>query len=263
MHFDLALAGYILALLHSFFFFSSGNRRLILTGNIAAGFGVLMNLAAFIVQWRRLGYFPTNNMSDVLVLLCLGFGVTYLFLYYRFRRPTMGMFILPIVVVLGIFSMILPSASGAKPAATSMWLYIHLPFTILGTALFLVATVTSVMYFIQERQLKKKNFSGIIFRRFPPLDVINRVINTTLMLGFYCFTIGLIAGIAWMSYKKGHTGIFSPKLSFAVITWLIFASVSFLKNWRGLSPKDTAIVTVVGALSVIITYVGVAVFLMG
>jgi len=166
-----------------------------------------------------------------------------------------------------IFIMISRFTSGMEMSAqndivVTFWLYIHLPFTIIGTAFFMLSTFTGIMYFIQERQLKTKNF-GIIFRRFPPLDTINKLNSTTLYIGFYAFTIGLLAGIVWMFYSNGRINVFSPKLVFAIITWIIYSSITFYKQFRGMSPKHMALSTIIGFISVLITYVGVAFFIMG
>lgn len=262
MYFDLALLGCVLALLHVTLYFFLGYKRLELVTNAFAvlglGFTVLQYTALY-----KMPVPPYASLSGVMLLLAMALFIGYLAMFLKYKRASVGLFVFPLTV---IFVMISKFSSGIaatqNEVVVTAWLYIHLPFTILGTAFFMLSTFTGIMYFIQERQLKKKNF-GVIFRRFPPLDTINRLNNTTLYVGFYTFTIGLLAGVVWMFYSSGRINIFSPKLVFAILTWIIYSSITFYKQLKGMSPKDTALSTIIGFISVLVTYIGVAYFVMG
>jgi ABC-type uncharacterized transport system permease subunit len=262
MYFDLALLSCVLALLHVTLFFFMGHKKLEIITNLFAFLALVFTSAQYMSLYR-LDTPPFATMSGVLILLTMSLIIGYGVMYLRYRRPSIGLFVFPLTV---IFLMMARFSTGLDSDATGVvvtfWLYIHLPFTILGTAFFMLSTFTGVMYFIQERQLKQKKF-GIIFQRFPPLDTINRLNNTTLYIGFYTFTIGLLAGIVWMFYSGGRIDFISPKLVFAILTWLIYSSITFYKQFRGMSPKQTALSTIIGFISVLITYVGVAFFIMG
>lgn len=262
MYFDLALLSCVLSLLHVTLFFFLGYRRLELVANIFAVLGLIFSGLQYRYLYSVISQ-PYASLSGILLLLTMALFIGYLAMYFRFKRPSVGLFVFPLTV---IFVMISRFSSGFAPAgndvAVTFWLYIHLPFTILGTAFFMLSTFSGIMYFIQEHQLKKKNF-GIIFRRFPPLDTLNRINNTTLYIGFYTFTIGLLAGVIWMFYSGGRINFFTPKLIFAIITWIIYSGITFYKQFRGLTPKATALSTIVGFISVLITYIGVAYFIMG
>lgn len=262
MYFDLALLACVLALLHVTLFFFMGHRKLEVTANLFAVLGLIFTTVQYAALYKS-AVPPFASLSGVLLLLVMALLIGYTAMYIKYKRPSIGLFVFPLTV---IFLMISRFSSGVEVAGDSVvvtfWLYIHLPFTILGTAFFMLSTFTGVMYFIQERQLKTKNF-GIVFRRFPPLDTINNLNNTTLYVGFYTFTIGLLAGVVWMFYSSGRVNFYSPKLVFALITWIIYSSITFYKQFRGMSPKDTALSTIIGFISVLVTYVGVAFFVMG
>jgi ABC-type transport system involved in cytochrome c biogenesis permease subunit len=263
MYFDLALASSVLALLHVTLFFFMGYPRLALVTNVFALLALFFSSAQYISLYKMFDVMPFATFSGVMLLLAQAILLVYLVLLMKYRRPSIGLFVFPLSV---LFIMAARVSAGVNvqhsEVVTSVWLYIHLPFTIIGTAFFMLSTVSGIMYFIQERQLKRKQF-GIIFHRFPPLDTIDRLNNTTLYLGFYTFTIGLLAGLVWMFYSSGRINVFSPKLVFAIITWIIYSSITFYKQIKGMTPKDTALSTIVGFISVLITYIGVAFFVMG
>ncbi|MGE4318430.1 MAG: inner membrane protein YpjD [Deferribacterales bacterium] len=263
MYFDLSILCSVLALLHITLYIFLGYGRLVTITNLFAVLGLIFSSAQFITLWSSAHANPFGSMSGLLLFLSQALLLAYILLFFKFKRPSIGLFIFPIAVLFIIGARLLGGFSAMhNPNAASLWLYIHLPFTIIGTAFFMVSTSGGIMYFIQERQLKNKNF-GVIFRRFPPLDTIDRLINTTLYIGFYTFTIGLLAGLVWMLYSSGRINVFSPKLVFAIITWIIYSSITFYKQLKGMSPKDTALSTIVGFISVIITYIGVAFFVAG
>jgi len=263
MFFDLSILCAVLALLHVTLFIFMGYQRLAAITNIFAVLGLVFSSAQFITLWQTKHMLPFGSVSGLFLFLAQALMLVYIMMYVKYRRLTLGLFIFPLTV---LFVMIARFAGGmpanVNPHAAGFWLYIHLPFTIIGTAFFMVSTIGGIMYFVQERQLKNKNF-GIIFRSFPPLDTIDKLINTTLYIGFYTFTIGLLSGLIWMMYAKGMINIYSPKLVFAIITWIIYSGITFYKQIKGMSPKDTALSTIVGFISVLITYVGVAFFVMG
>lgn len=263
MYFDLSVLCTVLAFLHVTLFFFMGSTRLVTITNLFAVLGLIFSSAQFITLWGMMQTSPFGSLSGMFLFLSQALLLAYILLFIKFKRPSIGLFIFPVAILFIVGAKLMGNVPVMQnPHAASFWLYIHLPFTIVGTAFFMVSTFGGIMYFIQERQLKTKNF-GIIFHRFPPLETIDKLINTTLYIGFYTFTVGLLSGLIWMMYAKGQMNIFSPKLIFAIITWIIYSSITFYKQFRGMSAKDTALSTIVGFISVIVTYFGVAFFVTG
>lgn len=262
MVYDISLSLYILAFLHAVLYFFLGYQNLTKITNIFAIAGLVVNIFSFALSWQKIGQLPSATLAEVLQVLIIALVAIYLLLYLKFKRPLLAMFILPIAIIIGISTFALKDIGVTIPHSNSFWLYLHLPFTILGSALFMISAIAGFMYVILERQLKNKTF-GKIFYRFPPLNVINQVNTTTLFIGFAFFTVGLIAGIIWGLIEWNGAMVFTPKLIFAIITWLIFISIITIKHTKGLSPNGIAIWSITGFISIIITYFGVALFLLG
>lgn len=258
----IALIFYILAFFHILLFLVWGNRKLKALFNIFMGLGLIFNISDIALRWINTGSAPTSTLYDLLILVSISFGITYFILYAKFRRPLIGMFISPFMSVLGIIAVFFPpSIAPSYPVVDSIWRYVHLPFIILGTTFLLAAFLSSIMYMIQERQLKGKNF-GFIFHRFPPLDTIGRINESSLTIGFFFFSIGVALGFVWM-LQNGLEGIMSSaKIIFSVLTWFLFAFLIYFKRKKSLSPKMTAQWTVLGFVLIMLTYFGVALFLL-
>ena len=76
-------------------------------------------------------------------------------------------------------------------------------------------------------------------------------------VGFPLLTIGILSGAVWANEAWGSYWSWDPKETWALITWLIFASyfhVRITKGWKG---KKPAILASVGFLIIWICYLGV------
>ena len=188
--------------------------------------------------------------------------IWYYIFYTLCKRPLIGLFISPFMVAASIVSICFPpNVSPSYPVIDSIWRYVHLPFIVLGTTFLVAAFTASLMYLIQEAQLKKKNF-GFIFQRFPALDTIANINNTSLQTGFYLFTIGSALGFVWMLQNNLEEILSSEKIIFSILTWFLYAALIILKKHKPMTPKQTAQWTVIGFILILVTYVGVANFML-
>jgi ABC-type uncharacterized transport system permease subunit len=61
---------------------------------------------------------------------------------------------------------------------------------IFAYAAFFIVFMASVMYLLQERELKLKTF-GAIFHRLPPLTTVNELATSSAALGLTLLTLGI------------------------------------------------------------------------
>lgn len=262
MIYDIVILLYMLSLLHMCLFFFLEYKKLSGISNLFALAGFILNITAIGQKWISTGMFPSKTLNGLFVLMTAALVAVYIFLYIKHKRPSLLLFIMPIVIILGLFTFGLKDTTPARDFAISFWLYIHLPFTIVGSAFFLFAAISGIMYFVQENQLKNKNF-GFIYSKFPPLNVINNLNKNSLNIGFAVFTIGLISGIIWGLYEWNGKLLLSAKLIFAIITWAVFGIIILIRQTKGLAPRGSALWSVVGFVCIVIMYFGVALFLRG
>ena len=89
------------------------------------------------------------------------------------------------------------------------------------------------------------------------LESIDNVSYRTISFGFPMLTIGIIAGAVWANEAWGSYWSWDPKETWALITWLVFASylhARITKSWQGRKP---AIIASLGFVVVWICYLGV------
>ena len=107
--------------------------------------------------------------------------------------------------------------------------------------------------------LLENNTSEAIVKdnRLNLLESIDNLSYRTISFGFPLLTIGIIAGAVWANEAWGSYWSWDPKETWALITWLVFASylhARITKSWQGRKP---AIIASVGFIVVWICYLGV------
>jgi ABC-type uncharacterized transport system permease subunit len=265
MAYDHAVMFYIISLMFLLVNFYFNKPFLQIFQTLFAFLGVAANGLQIFVNWRNEGVINVYALEDLLMLLSLSIGILYLLLSLRYKRPYVGFFLLPIAIIVGITSLFLTPAPVQSSVLENSWLYMHIPFAVIGTAFFLTAFAAGIMYFIMERQLKGKKF-GRIFDRFPPLAVIDKINNGALYLGFAFYTVAIFASSGWVRFKVEDSEIlnsagFKLKVILSFAAWLVFGVIIFIKSRFGMSARQTALASVIGFLCVLATYVGVVVFI--
>jgi cytochrome c-type biogenesis protein CcsB len=108
---------------------------------------------------------------------------------------------------------------------------------------------------IDNRKLNNFNLAGE--NRLNLLESIDNLSYRTISFGFPLLTIGIIAGAVWANEAWGSYWSWDPKETWALITWLVFASylhARITKSWQGRKP---AIIASFGFIVVWICYLGV------
>ena len=95
----------------------------------------------------------------------------------------------------------------SSPVMRAAWLTVHIVLVLLGYAALLRAAVSSLLYLLQERELKSKKPRKFYYR-LPPLGTLDDVISKAMAIGFGLITLGVEAGSSWgeRERKSGWRG---------------------------------------------------------
>ncbi|MEW6213635.1 MAG: c-type cytochrome biogenesis protein CcsB [Nitrospirota bacterium] len=95
-------------------------------------------------------------------------------------------------------------------------------------------------------------------------ETLDEITYKSIAVGFPIFTLGgLIFGAIWADQAWGTYWSWDPKETWSLITWFVYAFYlhsRMIRGWRG---KKVAIVSVIGFVAVIFTYLGVNLLLSG
>lgn len=125
---------------------------------------------------------------------------------------------------------------------------------LLDTAFYKEGPTTDYSTLVLE-ELEKP--SPVRENRLTLLESIDNLSYRTISFGFPLLTIGIIAGAVWANEAWGSYWSWDPKETWALITWLVFASylhARITKSWQGRKP---AIIASFGFIVVWICYLGV------
>jgi cytochrome c-type biogenesis protein CcsB len=189
------------------------------------------------------------------------------------------------------------SPSPLVPALKSNWLMMHVTVMMLSYASLIVGSLLGIFFLVlvygknEQFNLQGNSYGNIFpnkksgnvafykteavfpntsliaefsqtatqsdFTRLSLLESIDNLSYRAISFGFPLLTIGIIAGAVWANEAWGSYWSWDPKETWALITWLVFASYlhsRITKSWQG---KKPAIIASIGFIVVWVCYLGV------
>jgi ABC-type uncharacterized transport system permease subunit len=256
----IVLAAYVVAAIHSILAFASKRRTLEGVELSSLAFGFVLHTVSLVADWVQDGRYPLFGFRETISFLAWTLVATYGLTLYKFRARPLGTFITPLVSLLTFIATVVPdrseAATGALAGRRSAWLLpVHTTLLSFAYASFFVVFVASVMYLLQERELKLKTF-GAVFHRLPSLSTVNHIATTTASVGLALLTLGIASGMVWSSSRDGRIWHNDPKEIFALLTWLLYFGLIVYRStayWRG---RRAAWLGVAGFGLVLCTFLG-------
>ncbi len=209
-------------------------RRFVLPVCIAA---VLFHFVALAEMLNLAHHWVPASLHEVETSLALLLAVIFLAIYRRYRTISLGLFVLPL-----IFLLLLLPAAGPDHAPLSGewmrngWILLHIALLLTAYAALIFSLLSSLLYLIQERRLKTKQIGGL-FSHLPPLDTIDQIAFKTLIIGFPCMTVGLLAGALIAQQSVGAGYFLDPKVLLSIGMWLLYVWILYVRRHSGLRGK--------------------------
>ncbi len=214
-----------------------------------------LDLLVFGLDQHRI---PAANLVETFSLVTWVIIVLFIIVARRDSMEAMGVILIPLAI-LSLISNAITSVSeaGVEPLLRGGWIFVHIPLVILSMASLSIAFITSLMYLIQERQLKSKH-PAFFYHRLPSLQVCDEISYKSLWAGFFLLTLGILTGMVWSKYLRGAYWSWDYKEIWSLITWALYALLlqgRMLAAWRG---RKAAYLAIVGFALMLFTFIGVA-----
>jgi len=221
----------------------------------AFGLGALFHLVSIVELGMAQGQIPVSDIFQTMSFCAWTITASFLAIYYRYKAGSLSVFIFPLVFVMTLVGVLgSPVSTWSNPVIRSTWLTVHVVATLLGYAALLFTAAASVVYLVQERQLKRRKASSFL-RVLPPLGTLDDLISKSLGAGFGFITFGLVIGIIWAFVEKGTQWIGDSSIAISFVTWAVYLSLVFFRvssGWRG---RKTAILSIVALACCLVTWV--------
>ncbi|MDK2822211.1 MAG: hypothetical protein PWQ67_75 [Clostridia bacterium] len=222
----------------------------------------ILNTILLVIRGLLIGGLPLRNLFEFGLFFVWAIILIFLLVESKYELSSSALFVLPIVILLLLFLVNLDvSIRPAMPALRSKWLIVHVLTAVISYGAFAMSFALSIMYLIKDWLQEHKPENKFI-EVFPTLEKMDDLSYKVIFIGMPALTIMLVTGAVWAEYSWGRYWSWDPKETWALITWFIYSAYLHvrLRGWKG---KKAALLSIVGFLAVIFTFLGVSYLLPG
>lgn len=218
---------------------------------------LIHTLALAAQAWQAGTLFAT--LFDTILFLTWVIMVLYVLADQFWQVDSVGVFLVPLVILLLLSALAVPRGPSSEipgfSAARAMW---HVFVAVLSYGLFTLACMSSILYLIQEKQLRRKEFR-LAFQRLPSLESLDLLGFRLVLAAFPLLTLAMITGYIWAreAWRQGYQ--WDVKLIWTEVTWLIYGGylVARALGWRG---RRAAQWLIAGFFLVLVNYFAINIF---
>lgn len=200
--------------------------------------GVFFHFVALVETMVAAHHALPIDTHETLSLLGLLLAGAFLGLAIRYKTVAFGIFLLPIAVLVSIAPAFRPGAEMVSYPylGSGGWLFLHVALLLAAYAALLVSLLASVLYLVQERDLKQKRLptqSGSL-NWLPPLETTDSIALKALLWGLPCMTAGLLIGSVVALQTVGPAFFADPKVLLSFLLWIAYMLMIFIRKHSGL-----------------------------
>lgn len=220
------------------------------------------NLLLFLVlgsRWLVQGYFPLSNLYESLLFLDWSLLFVLFFAEIKLKTRLVGAILVPIILsILSFAGLILPKPmqimTSLVPSLQSRWLMMHVSMMMLSYSTLILGSLLSILFLIVQNITNKNKKKSSYDQLLENVDIWS---YRTIGIGLPLLTLGIIAGAVWANEAWGAYWSWDPKETWALITWLYFATYVHARLAKGWGGKNTAIIGSIGFFVIWVCYLGV------
>jgi ABC-type uncharacterized transport system permease subunit len=233
-----ALSLYGVGLLYALASFWGGRKVLTRITLPAVGLGMVFHFVSIVENAMVSGKWSPTSMHGLESLLAFVLMVFFFIVYARFRATSPGLAVFPLVfwLTFSASSYAEPTEPSAPLFVSTQWIYIHVALILIGYSALFFSFVASILYLLQERNLKTKAGMSGFWSRLPALATIDEIGFKCLIWGFPFMTLGLIAGSILAEARYGSRYFADPKILLSGLMWVIYMVLLYTRwnaGWRG------------------------------
>jgi cytochrome c-type biogenesis protein CcsB len=232
------------------------NERIGRAGLALVHVGIGLLLTCVVLRGAATMRAPWGNMYEFINLTCLCGLVAAAVVLRRPQYRTLWVFVLlPVLILLTVSGRWLyTNAAPVMPALQSYWLPIHVSVVSLGSGVFLVAGVASVLFLVKMSRLGRPDAQGAAaasVARLPDAQTLDRIAYRTTIFAFPVFGFGVIFGAIWAEQAWGRYWGWDPKETVSFIAWVVYAAYLHARSTAGWRDKKAAWINVAGFIAMV------------
>lgn len=222
--------------------------------------GIGLLLLCIVLRGLATSRVPWGNMYEFINLTCFSGLVAAAIVLRRPQFRALWVFVLvPVLILLTVSGRWLyTNAAPVMPALQSYWLPIHVSVVSLGSGVFLVAGVASILFLVKMSRFAapsaEGSAEGVIARvaqRLPDAQTLDRIAYRTTIFAFPVFGFGVIFGAIWAEEAWGRYWGWDPKETVSFIAWVIYAAYLHARSTAGWRDNKAAWINVAGFVAMV------------
>ena len=207
---------------------------------------------------------PTSYISTFVWLLALA----YLYTEMTSDERGMGIFILPLLVALQVIPASVPGVESRSAVLEGPLFGIHVSSLLFAYASFALACVIGITYVLLFKEIKAKHL-GVFYARLPSLQVLDRMNQRAIAIGWVFLTIGMVVGVVWAAQARAYDpatpqfqamSLEDPKIFVALVCWAVYSFEVFAARRIGWGGRRAAYLSAVGFAIVLLNFVPISYF---
>lgn len=188
---------------------------------ILIGIGFIAQCAFLHQRGELHGKCPITDGAERLIFVAWSLSIMYFVLGRAFRLSLVGVFTAPILALLHLIALILNLVNPvvARPVdSIDPWLEMHAAMSMLAYGAFAFASISAIMYLVQNRQLKSGHPGHLSFS-LPPIQYLAEALVRLLLIGLFLLTVGVVSALFMQkSPSTMHFSLFGG-------VWIIYTIV--------------------------------------
>ncbi|WP_238323023.1 cytochrome c biogenesis protein CcsA [Gorillibacterium massiliense] len=160
-------------------------------GFLTAIIGFVGHLLFFFTRWYASGHIPTSNMYEFMTFLGMMIIAAFIVIYAIYKTPLVGMFVLPIAVLIISYAAVFPSeVQPLVPSLKSNWLKIHVTTAAAGEAFFAIGFAGGLMHLLRTVDFRSKGKAARREQRGVEFTLFVILILAAFILSIFSFNAG-------------------------------------------------------------------------
>lgn len=218
--------------------------------------GIALLFGCIVLRGLATARVPWGNMYEFINLTCFSGLVAAAIVLRPPQYRTLWVFVLlPVLILLTVSGRWLyTNAAPVMPALQSYWLPIHVSVVSIGSGVFLVAGMSSILFLVKMSKLGAPDAEGAVARivaRLPDAQTLDRIAYRTTIFAFPVFGFGVIFGAIWAEEAWGRYWGWDPKETVSFIAWVIYAAYLHARSTAGWRDKKAAWINVAGFVAMV------------
>ena len=221
------------------------------------------------MQTMQVGDVPVAGAAQATSTFVWLLALAYLYTEMTTDERAMGAFILPLLVALQSIPAFKPGTEERAAVLAGPLFDLHVSSLLFAYASFALACVIGITYVLLFKEIKAKHL-GFFYTRLPSLEILDRMNQRAIVIGWMFLTVGMIVGAVWAAQARGYEAVDprvqamsvqDPKIFVALVCWAVYSFELFAARRIGWGGRRAAYLSALGFVIVLLNFVPISYFL--